>query len=267
MYTENPRLDEHQFVADISGLGEKHGADIGRKYAKNVRFGLSYGMQITKMCEQFGWDKEFAEELMQAVKDAAPWVHETMQYIMAMLTASGDFAPDHRLAHLAKRYIKTIIGRRIHLREGMDRDAYAFYNYLIQGCASDMMKMALIAFDESEFAEFVILLLTVHDEGGFSVPMTPEGIVAVLMLQQFFQGAVKLSIPINADPEAGISWAWCHGQEKDEKKQFTESVEDMLARVIAEIHKGELKVSHEEEDDEFVDFEIIGEDDDDEEEE
>lgn len=267
MYTENPRLDEHQFVSDVSGLGEQHGPEIGRKYAKNVRFGLAYGMQVTRMCEQFGWDKDFAEELMEAVKDASPWVHETMQYLMAMLTASGDFAPGKPMAHLAKRYIRTIVGRRIHLREGMDRDAYAFYNYLVQGSASDMMKMALIAFAESDLDGFIILLLTIHDEGCFSVPMTPEGVAAVLILQQFFQGAVKLSIPINADPEAGTSWAWCHGQEKDKAtKQFTESVQEMLVRVVAEIKAGELKTIEEEEDD-YADFTIVDDNDDDDDEE
>lgn len=264
MYTDNPRLDEHQFVADKSGLQEKYGADIGRKYAKNVRFGLAYGMQNTTMCEQFGWEKEFAEELTAAVKDASPWVPDTMEFIQDMLTGSGAFHG------AARRYIKTIVGRRIHLREGMNRDAYKFYNYLIQGSASDMMKLALIAFDESDLVDFINLLLTVHDEGGFSVPPTPQGFAAVLVLQQFFQGAVKLSIPINADPEAGASWAWCEGQDKDEKtKQMKETVEHMLKRVWKDIKAGAKKVPVPAvvEDENYIDFAALADEEDDEEDE
>lgn len=262
MYTDNPRLDEHQFVADVSGLQETHGEKVGRKYAKNVRFGLAYGMQVTTMCEQFGWDKEFAEELIEAVKDASPWVSETMDYIQDMLLGKNQFQGRSR------RYIKTILGRRVHLREGMDRDAYKFYNYLIQGSAADMMKQALIKYAESFGANWVgdELVLTVHDEGCFSVPATPQGIVRVLEIQRYFQSAVELSIPINADPEVGPNWADGEGQTKDkETKLFNESVEQLWDRVLS----GKTDIvdkTEEADDDEDLDFDAMGEEDDEEEE-
>jgi DNA polymerase I-like protein with 3'-5' exonuclease and polymerase domains len=266
VYTDNPRLDEHQFVADASGLQEQYGDKIGRKYAKNVRFGLAYGMQITTMCEQFAWEKDFAEELVTAVKDASPWVPETMDYIQDMLLGKG------RFQGRARRYIRTIIGRRIHLREGMDRDAYKFYNYLIQGSASDMMKMALIKYSESDVVDLVTLLLTVHDEGGFSVPMASEGVAAVCLLQSFFCTAVELSIPINADPEAGANWADAEGQTKDkETKLFIESVEELLERVSKELLSGKTGILDKtakvvEDDEDEIDLAAISEDDDDDEE-
>jgi DNA polymerase I-like protein with 3'-5' exonuclease and polymerase domains len=268
MYRDNPRLDEHQFVATRSGLEEQHGKSVGRKYAKNVRFGLAYGMQIATMCEQFGWEKDFAEPLIAAVKDASPWVPETMEAIQDMLLGRGRYQGRQR------RYIKTIMGRRTHLREGMDRDAYKFYNYLIQGSAADMMKMALIKYAESDAAKIVTLLLTVHDEGGFSVPMTPEGIAAVLLIQIFFCSAVKLEIPINADPEAGINWADVDGQHKGEDGLFDESVPNMLLRVIEEIKSGKVDIvdktalsCEDDDDDDDIDFDALGEEDDDEEDE
>jgi DNA polymerase I-like protein with 3'-5' exonuclease and polymerase domains len=264
MYTANPRLDEHQFVGERSGLIEQHGAKAGRKYAKNVRFGIAYGMQSQAMCEQFGWEKDFADELTAAINDAAPWVRETMDAIQNMLLGKGPYRGKQR------RYIKTIIGRHIHLREGNDRDAYKFYNFTIQGSASDMMKLALVAFADSDLDGLLALLLTVHDEGGFSVPMTPEGFAAVIILQVFFCNAVKLDIPINADPEAGANWADAEGQIKGKNPgdpHFTESVLKMLERVASKIRAGEASRVASNDDDDDIDFDALGDEDDDEEEE
>lgn len=263
MYTENPRLDEHQFVANASGLQEEHGKEIGRKYAKNVRFGLSYGMQVTTMCEQFGWDHDFAEELIEKVKGAAPWVPITMDTIQDMLLAKGDYSqggrddkgryfPPGKKAAFAKRYIITIMGRRIHLRQGRDRDAYKFYNYLIQGSASDMMKMALIAIDESESVE--TLLLTVHDEGGFSVPPTPEGVARTLELQKCMQNAVKLSIKINCDPEVGKNWASTIAQETGEDGEPNQPLQEVFDMVLQKLPmSSKMPLGSEDDDIDFVD--------------
>jgi DNA polymerase I-like protein with 3'-5' exonuclease and polymerase domains len=260
MYMANPRLDEHQFVGERSGLIEQHGPKAGRKYAKSVRFGVAYGMQLQTMCEQFGWDKDFAEELTNAINDAAPWVRETMDAIQDMLLGKNAYRGKQR------RYIKTIIGRRIHLREGNDRGAYKFYNYLIQGSASDMMKLALIKYAESDIANIVTLLLTVHDEGGFSVPITPQGFAAVLILQTFFCSAVELSIPINADPEVGHSWASAEGQHKTDGA-FDETVQELLERVGHELLAGNAaKTTSTDDDEDEIDFDALGDEDDTEEE-
>jgi hypothetical protein len=185
-----------------------------------------------------------------------------MEAIQDMLLGKG------RFQGRARRYIKTIAGRRIHLRDGMDRDAYKFYNYLIQGSAADMMKHALIKFDESPAAEVITLLLTVHDEGGFSVPITPEGIALVLALQSFFCSAVKLDIPINADPEAGPNWADADGQTKDtETGLFNETVEAMLERISQKLLSGKVEIVDktdvpcEDAEDDDIDFDALGEED------
>lgn len=275
MYTANPRLDEHQFVADASGLQEKHGKKNGRKYAKNVRFGLGYGMMIATMCEQFGWSKEFAQELIDAVKDASPWVPETMQRLQDILTASGDYAPNGYKAHLAKRFIKTLLGRRIHLQEGRDRDAYKFYNYLIQGSAADMLKMCIAAMMDAGIIEtddaIGTLLLLIHDEAVFSVPMTPEGLAFILELQWFMENTVKLSVPVICDPEAGPNWADTEGQETDKDGKFTETAKQLIARMFKEAKSAsKTKASKktmalqpalvDNDDDYFVDFLLEGED-------
>jgi DNA polymerase I-like protein with 3'-5' exonuclease and polymerase domains len=261
MYHENPRLDEHQFVADASGLQEKHGKKNGRKYAKNVRFGLGYGMQITTMCEQFGWDKEFAQELIDAVKDASPWVPETMEAIQSLLLKK-------------RRWIKTLIGRRIHLQAGKDRDAYKFYNYLIQGSAADMLKLCIVAMatdgviDTEEAVGYLLLL--VHDEAVFSVPKTRAGAKFVLTLQQYMQETAELLVPVICDPEIGENWADTEAQETDKDTgEFTETVSELIDRMFKGAKAAmatktgmtkKLAMVIDKDDDDFVDFMLDGED-------
>lgn len=254
MYAANPRLDEHQFVADASGLQEKHGKKNGRKYAKNVRFGLGYGMQIATMCEQFGWDKEFAQELIDAVKDASPWIPETMERLMSVVTDRG--------------YIKTLIGRRVHIQADRHRDAYKFYNYLIQGSAADMLKLCIVAMMDAgviETDEAVgFLLLLVHDEAVFSVPTIPEGMEFVLKLQWFMENTANLSVPVICDPEVGLNWADTEGQETAKDGSFIETAGQLIERMFA-VSRGEVTKARnmtmaaepgmvDKDDDDFVDF-------------
>ena len=205
MYNENPRLDEHQFVATASGLEDEYGKKTGRKYAKNVRFGLSYGMQIARMCLQFGWEKEFAEALADKVKDASPWFIETMEVVKETVAARG--------------YIKTLGGRRVHLKQFDPRASererqfwktYPFYNYLIQGSAADQMKACIVAMDDTTACE--TLLLFVHDEADLSLPMTKEGLNRLKELQAIMQETVRLEVPVLCDPELGSDWAHLEGQ-------------------------------------------------------
>ena len=53
LFNKDPHTDYHQFVCDISGLS--------RKYAKNLNFGIMYGMQLNTMLETFGWDRSKGE--------------------------------------------------------------------------------------------------------------------------------------------------------------------------------------------------------------
>lgn len=222
MYLDNPRLDEHSYVTKVSGLGDQYGASVGRKYAKNLRFGKSYGMQLPSIIKQFGWSPELAKEIEFLVQSASPWVYETMQYLQEMLKGEGSFIGRSR------PFIKTLAGRIIFLR--FKNDAYKFYNYLIQGSASDMIKLALIKIRQTQTVDR--LLLTVHDENCLDVPISEEGFKRVAELKLCMETASNLSIPIICDPEIGSDWAHVEGQVKDDNGYPVESVEEMCARII-----------------------------------
>ena len=190
-YAKNPYFDEHDYVAKVSGLEEAHGKKVGRKFAKNLRFGVSYGMQKPTMMKNFGWTKEFCDDLYEKVAGAAPWLFEVMDTVQQVV--------------LHRRYIKTLAGRHIHLRKGRDKDAYKYMNYLIQGSASDMTKKATVVINKSRKGE--TMLLTVHDEDGFSVPMTEEGVDRIVELQYCMEHSSDLRVPAVCNPEIGPNWA------------------------------------------------------------
>lgn len=224
MYNENPLLDEHDFVGEASGLYAEYGKERGRKFAKNFRFGRGYGMQLQTMMENFDWTREQAERITELYDRAAPWVKETMDTVQDMLLGRG------RYEGRGRRYVRTFSGRRIHLREGRDRDAYMFYCYIIQGSAADMIKEALVKIEETRTVER--LLLTVHDENVFSVPCTEAGLERVIALQACMEGAVTLSVPVVCDPEAGPSWYGAAKRKKHKETGKPEPVRRFLARVM-----------------------------------
>jgi DNA polymerase-1 len=221
MYIENPRLDEHSYVTNVSGLGELYGDNLGRKYAKNLRFGKSYGMQLLSIMRNFGWDEETAKEVENLVVTASPWVYETMDILQDMLKGEGQFRGR------ARPYIKTLAGRIIRMHN--KNDAYKFYNYLIQGSASDMIKAAMIKLWKTRTVDR--LLLTVHDENCLDVSKDEEGFKRVDEMRIIMENAIKLKIPIICDPEVGSDWAHVEGQKKGEDKYPVETVIDMCRRV------------------------------------
>lgn len=228
MYKENPFLDEHSYVTEISGLAEQHGKKAGRKYAKNLRFGVGYGMQLARMMTQFGWTQEFAEDLYKKVSEAAPWLFELMEQVQDVV--------------IRRRYIRTLIGRRVHMRPGKDKDAYKFMNYLIQGSASDMTKLATVAVFagmkhawEVEHSTIDEMAITVHDEDDFDIDCTDveRAVKRTMEIRTCMENTSGCDLPIISCPEIGTSWA-----DGVEWEPSLGDCEDFVRRAYTAIHNG-----------------------------
>jgi DNA polymerase I-like protein with 3'-5' exonuclease and polymerase domains len=201
-YNKDPELDFHRYIGEISGLYEEYGPDIGRKYAKNCSFGLGYGMQIQTMTETFGWTKEEAERITALYHEGAPFVKTTMDRVSEVIVRRG--------------YIKTLAGRRCHLRSfngrADTRSAYKGFNKLIQGSASDMTKKAIVDLDERGLLDVFPLYLMVHDEIDFGIPKTAAAIKRLPEIQEIMEHTYEMSVPIRVDPEAGPDWGSVKGR-------------------------------------------------------
>jgi len=202
MYNDDPDTDYHNMVAAMTGLD--------RRTAKNVNFGLLYGMGPKTFGEKFGMTFVEAKKLFNVY-------HNKMPYVKA-LTQKCDRVVKHR------GYIKTLMGRHCHFDlfgppkwekgiipkkfneavEEFGRPVIRYFTYkainrLIQGGSADMIKLAMVQC----YRENIIPCLTVHDELDFHDIQNPNTMVRVA---EIMQGCVSLSIPMKVDITMGPNW-------------------------------------------------------------
>ena len=184
-YAENPHLDFHQYVVDLTGLS--------RKYAKNMSFGVSFGMGLPSMAENFGWTMEKAEEIAEAYHSKMPFVKPTLALV-------GDVAKE-------RGYIKTVCGS--HARLPDPKKSYTMLNRYTQGSGAECLKSAIVQAYKEGTWETLKVANTVHDE--LNMPYlepTEEKMIALYRMAEIMRTAVpNLRVPLEASPELGDNWA------------------------------------------------------------
>ena len=184
-YAENPHMDFHQYVVDLTGLS--------RKYAKNMSFGVSFGMGLPSMAENFGWTMEKAEEISEAY-------HRHMPFVAPTLALVGDVAKE-------RGYIKTVYGSHARLHD--KKKAYTMLNRYTQGSGGECLKASIVqAYKEGIWKELKVAN-TVHDE--LNMPYlepTEEKMIALYRMAEIMRTSVpNLRVPLEASPELGDNWA------------------------------------------------------------
>lgn len=219
-YCDDPKLDNHDFMAQLTGLP--------RKYAKNVYLGLCYGEGGAKLSRDLGLPTRWAlagrwengrreisffptqEEAFQARNESqSGYVFETAgEEAQRVLDAFDERAPF--IKQLAKKaqdmaskrgYVKTIGGRRLHFPQRGDGTydwCHKALNRIIQGSSADQTKEALVALDR----EGRWIALQVHDEIDCSVADVGEG----KAIGATMTNVRKARVPFRVDTEIGPSW-------------------------------------------------------------
>lgn len=184
-YAENPHMDFHQYVVDLTGLS--------RKYAKNMSFGVSFGMGLPSMAESFGWTMEKAEEISEAY-------HRHMPFVAPTLALVGDIAKQ-------RGYIKTVYGSHARLLD--PKKSYTMLNRYTQGSGAECLKASIVqAYKEGIWKELKVAN-TVHDE--LNMPYlepTEEQMLALYRMAEIMRTSIpNLRVPLEASPELGDNWA------------------------------------------------------------
>lgn len=218
MYRGDPSTDFHDMTLQLLGWGP----DM-RKPAKNVNFGLVYGMGPPTLAAGLGLSLEEATStVFDPYHAKVPFVQQTYDRAAARAAEKG--------------FIKTISGRRARFnlyeaikytkeksaltyneaveKWGKERIKRAFtyraLNRLLQGSAADLMKEAMVAVDESGVpAVCGVPLVTVHDELGHSTPPTTTGREAMQEVRHIMETVMVLKVPILAAMESGPNWGEC----------------------------------------------------------
>lgn len=212
-YFEDADMDYHGFVIDQVRAITNY--ELDRKPAKNLNFGLIYGMGKPKLTRMLGLSKAQANALFDAYHTSLPYVRATMDATAKEAAATG--------------VITTVLGRRSRFdlftekgargkvvplplpaalrRYGSVERAFTHkaLNRRLQGSAADLMKYTMWrCWEDGVFAETGVPRLTVHDELDFSDPGGKDA--AFAYMQRVMETALPLRVPVRCKAERGPDW-------------------------------------------------------------
>ena len=187
------------FDIPISEVTPEH-----RRKAKEVNFGIIYGISPYGLASRLGIDPEEAKQIIFNYFARFPRVNDYITHVLA-------FA--HRNKYVTtilnrRRYIPEIDSKNGNVRQNAERIAI---NTTIQGSAADLIKIAMINIHRylKENKLQTRMMLQVHDELVFEVPadeleqVKPE-------IRRLMESAMELTVPLKVDIGVGKNWLEAH---------------------------------------------------------
>lgn len=220
-YRTNPDTDNHQMMADLSG--------VPRKQAKELFLGKCYGMGGAKLCMKLSLPTRWAAFPPRGEWDLGTYYGST--YGEALNAVPSDVRLGYRVFEVAgeegqriidrfdtqlpfvkrlakmceerareRGFITTIAGRRCRFPyvNGAYDWTHKALNRLIQGSSADQTKAAMVELDAQGFP----LQLQVHDELNWTVSSREEAMAGA----EVMRNVIPLRVPMKVDVEIGPSW-------------------------------------------------------------
>lgn len=203
-FRKDPRIDFHDFVADL--------CSIERPHAKTINFGSMYGMGVDKMAIELKLSIERASELLRKyhtsftdVRKLSNICSKTLKNEDYITTIGGRklfLGPPAYVDELIGYEYREIKGRRHKVpiyQKKLVTFEYKGLNMLIQGSAADQMINLMIMVDKLG----IPMLFSVYDELNLSLE-TREYAEKV---KEIMETGLKLRVPMVTDIGEGNSWA------------------------------------------------------------
>ena len=198
--------DVHLRTAALVFLGDaKKTSEVTaemRRRAKTINFGVIYGMGDSALAKQLGITRDEAASFIAAYFTRYAGVARFMERTVA--------------AARQGEAVRTLLGRRRFLpnlhsaNRGLRFEAERVAkNTAIQGTAADILKVAMVKLGEHPAAAGVRMVLTVHDELVFEVPIALVD-EATVGIREEMSGAMELDVPLVVDVGTGSNWAAAH---------------------------------------------------------
>lgn len=187
-------------AADIYNIPLDEVTDDQRYEAKEVNFGVLYGMGAWGLASRKGMSRERARAFIE-------------KYFYAHRQIQDYLAQTIQTAH-DQEYVETLFGRRRYLpeinsemgqvRAQAERMAV---NMPVQGTAADLMKMAMINIAKKlpSVSPKTKMVLQVHDELVFEVPAGEVAKVGEFIRQEM-NSVYALAVPLKTDVSVGPNW-------------------------------------------------------------
>lgn len=175
-----------------------------RRKAKEINFGIIYGMGAFRLASTLGVGLKMARQYLEDYYATYAGVHRYMETVPEKATIDG--------------FVTTILGRKRYVpdlnnpnktaQQGARRVAI---NTTIQGSAADLIKLAMIRVHNAIRREAIParLILQVHDELILEV-REDAAMHALDMLKTEMEGAYPLSVPLVVDAATGRNWDEAH---------------------------------------------------------
>jgi DNA polymerase-1 len=172
-----------------------------RYKAKAVNFGIVYGQSRYGLAKALKIKADEAQEFIDKYFETYPSIKEYMSNMVKLVETQG--------------YVETILGRKRYLENeinspnGMIREfaKRAAINHPMQGSASDLIKLAMIDFDNALKKEKLKskLIMQVHDELVVEVAKDELELVKEIVLKSM-ELKQPLLVPLLIDINTGDSW-------------------------------------------------------------
>ncbi|MFZ4620014.1 MAG: DNA polymerase I [Bacteroidota bacterium] len=191
-------------AAKVFGVEQKEVSRDMRRKAKEVNFGIMYGIGPFGLASRLDISQAEAKQIIQKYFERFPKVN---QYISGTIDSAR-----------SKGYVETLNGRRRYLadinnknqniRGNAERQAI---NMPIQGTAADMIKIAMINIHREMKKKKLKskMVLQVHDELVFDVVKGEEDSMRSLVEKEM-RDAMPMNVPIEVELGIGKNWLDAH---------------------------------------------------------
>ena len=176
--------------------------DEMRRRAKAVNFGIVYGISPYGLSNQLNISTKEASELISQFKETFQGIDEFQKNAIEHARENGYITTILN----RRRYLKDINSSNRALRQFSERAAV---NAIIQGSAADLIKVAMIRCEEALKNYQSKLILQIHDELLFKVPVSELEEVRVVLID-CMDNALKLKVPLKVDGSAKKTWYEAH---------------------------------------------------------
>lgn len=189
--------DVHTLTAEMLGLRDRRRAggsfESARQQGKVYNFTTIYGGGLRSVRRYFRVDMNTARTYKRRYADAYPEISNLADRIEVALYRRG-YVQD-----------SIISGRRFRCpKDQIQKEAYKFTNYLVQGTAAALLKEAMIKLH----ADGVPMVGAVHDEILAHVPEGDAEEVKQLIIKRMTENeAINEIVPISADGEIVDRWS------------------------------------------------------------
>lgn len=205
-YTQDPTLDYHQIVSDMTGI-PRNATYAGAPNTKQINLGLAFGAGAGKLAFMMGMSYEIKESRGKMQYVAGQDASDVFQLYHKKLPGVKEFMKKAESIAKETGYVRTAIGRRLRFPTGAHKAAGLLY----QSYAADLHKIGLVEVDALIRTESLParLLMSCHDEIGVSMKHDDDMKNQIVKHYTNFNSessVIQMRVPIRASGDFGNNW-------------------------------------------------------------